>query len=158
MKMWSHKLSDFSITYPSNITDSFIWETSPIHKNTDTQYKEVFIPNPRLPQIQDYSSFEEHIINSKSKSAVSFFNPSKTTLLVIPIPRKNKNYATLKNFLDEASFEQKQKFFAKIRKEINNMLKLHDKIFVSTHGFGVPYLHVRIEPYPKYFLSNFKNM
>lgn len=38
------------------------------------------------------------------------------------------------------------------------MLKKHNKVWISTHGTGVPYLHVRIDTTPKYYqINKYKN-
>ena len=34
------------------------------------------------------------------------------------------------------------------------MLKKYGKIYVSTHGLGVPYFHLRIDLEPKYYITS----
>ena len=85
---------------------------------------------------------------------LSFYNFSKTTLLVVPKPRKGKDYTTLKQFMDNASTTQQNAFWKKVAGSVKEMLKNHDKVWVSTHGTGVPYLHVRIDTDPKCYRTN----
>jgi hypothetical protein len=33
-------------------------------------------------------------------------------------------------------------------------MKTHDKVWISVHGLGVNYTHVRISPSPKYYFDN----
>jgi hypothetical protein len=76
---------------------------------------------------------------------------NKDSLLIVPIPRKNKNYTTIKDFIDHASLVQQKYFWSLVAKNILKMLKIHDKVYVSTHGTSVYYLHVRIDLTPKYY-------
>ena len=102
---------------------------------------------------QNYKSFSKKINQSKNKDVLSFFNLSKTSLLVVPKPRNNKKYTTLKQFMDNATMKQQKVFWKKVASSINKMLKTNDKVWVSTHGKGVPYLHIRIDTNPKYYLT-----
>lgn len=38
-----------------------------------------------------------------------------------------------------------------VANEALDMLRNHAKIWISTYGLGVPYLHVRIDTRPKYY-------
>ena len=154
---WKDKLLEWKngiIPKHPNLKKSFFWETSVITKNQDTEYKEKFIENDDLHKMkQNYKSFSKKINQSKNKDVLSFFNLSKTSLLVVPKPRNNKKYTTLKQFMDNATDKQQKKFWKKVVSSVNKMLKTHDKVWVSTHGKGVPYLHIRIDTNPKYYLT-----
>jgi len=51
-----------------------------------------------------------------------------------------------------ASKKHQQEFWKSIAITLEKLLKNNNKNFwVSTHGFGVNYLHVRICNYPKYY-------
>ena len=56
--------------------------------------------------------------------------------------------------MDNATDKQQKAFWKKVSNSVTKMLKTHDKVWVSTHGKGVPYLHVRIDTVPKYYLTN----
>jgi len=77
--------------------------------------------------------------------------------MIVPKPRKGKNFSTIKNFIDEASNIQQKSFWKKVSLEINkslkNMPKEYSKLYVSTHGLGIPYFHLRLEYVPKYYVS-----
>ena len=80
--LWSEQIESWRsgncLSYPSNIKSQFLWETSPIYKDKDTNYEEEFIICKQLDnQVNDYSSFSEHIHKSKDSNVVSFFNLSK---------------------------------------------------------------------------------
>lgn len=133
----------------------YFYETSS-YINDKSIYKEKFIKTNNLPKTQDYKLFNEYIIKSKNKYATSFYNLSKSTKLVIPMPRKNKNFSTLNNFCKNASKTHQQQFWKLVSNEIVKYKKNNKKVFISTHGLGVPYLHIRIESNPKYYISNLK--
>ena len=60
------------------------------------------------------------------------------------MPKRGKNFSNLKNFIDTASSTQTRQFWKKVVIETRKLLKNHNKVWISTHGLGVPYLHVRI--------------
>ena len=49
-------------------------------------------------------------------------------------------------------FPAKKILWKKVAEEINNIIRnnTEQEIYLNTHGHGVPYLHVRIDPSPKY--------
>ena len=148
LKQWH---DGYTLTYPENINRAFFWETSPITLN-DTECKQHFIESEQLDGMsQNYIAFIDKIKKSKNKFVTSFYNKSGDTLLVIPMPKRNKNYATLKDFIDNAHVTQQIAFW----KEVSRKAKLWRNsygtpMWISTHGTGVPYLHVRISSNRKY--------
>ena len=150
---WSQILNDWEngnyFMYPQNITQKFQWNTSVI-KNQNSDFKEDFQENPDLPLFQDMTSYKQYINNSNNKYVVSFPNLSGDTILVIPMPRANKNYSTIKDFTDNSSKLQKKNFWKEASKIIREETKKHKHIWVSAHGLGVSYFHLRICQKPKY--------
>ena len=66
----------------------------------------------------------------------------------MPIPKRGKNFATLKDFIDNASKTQQKIFWRKVKQVANR----ENVVWISTHGHGVPYLHVRMSLLkPKYY-------
>ena len=146
--------------YPITIKNRFFYETFVCDKNMKNKYKDKFIENKQLQYIkQDYSSFIKYIDKSKTESnnqyVTSFINLSGDSLLVIPIPKKNKDFTTMKDFCDNASITQQRQFWKQVAIEIENILNVNgvgnDKIYVSTHGLAVPYFHLRLDKKPKYY-------
>lgn len=153
---WKKVISDWKEganlpCYPRNIRKQFFWETSYIDKEMKEEYDEKFIESERLEQ-QEYNpeAFLEYIENSDNDYVTSFPNLKKDSMLVIPIPRSS-NFTSLKFFMDFSSDRQYRYFWRRVAEEIENMLLEHEGVWVSTHGLGVPYLHVRIDTYPKYY-------
>jgi hypothetical protein len=140
------------VEYPSNLNKAFLWETTPITKRMNTTYKEKFIKSDSLDRSScDYGSFRTHIKKSNDRNVVSFLNLSKKSLLVVPMPRKGKDYSSLKKFIDNSSDNQQMELWKEVAYQVENLLKTNNKVWISTHGLGVPYLHVRLDLYPKYY-------
>ena len=139
--------------YPRHINCRFFYETSP-YVNYDSPYEEKIIVNFQLKTlIQNTDAFKQHIKDSNDEHVTSFFNLSKSSMLVIPMPRKGKIFTTLKDFMDNASEKQQQKFWNIVAVKAIEMNKQHGKVWISSHGLGVPYLHIRIDTYPKYYVT-----
>lgn len=67
------------------------------------KYKEKFSENNKLQYLtQDYSLFIHYIKESKNQYVTSFRNLSGDSLLIIPIPKKIKDFTTIKDFCDNA--------------------------------------------------------
>ena len=98
-------------TYPKKLKHPFMWRTSIIYLDKKKNiYKEEFIPKRRLNRKQDYSLYKSYIRKNKNKYVTSFMNLSGDTLLIIPMPRKNKNFISIKQFTDNASKLHKKSF------------------------------------------------
>jgi hypothetical protein len=152
---WIDKILDWESgeaqIYPDNIVKPFFFETYRCDNDLQNKYKEKFIQSSKLIFKQDYTAFDKHIQRATNKDAISFFNLSKDALLVIPIPRKNKDFSTIKGFIDNATLIQQKHFWQKVASTIKKALQTHDHVYVSTHGLGVPYFHLRIDFEPKYY-------
>jgi hypothetical protein len=150
MNMWDDVLNDWEngipLKYPKGLK-RFQWNTSVLKKGVP--FKQSFKEDLWLAQNQDFSAFQEHIKKSRNKYVVAFPNLSKDSMLVIPMP--GKNYATLKDFIDNAPKIQQQEFWKRVAKVAKKFVKENGQAWISTHGLGVDYTHVRIDPYPKYY-------
>ena len=124
---WNDVLDDWKkgkyYKYSNKIKNKFMWNTSVIKNNGNSKFIEKFLIHSKLPIEQNYNSFKYYIEQSKNKYVISFYNLNKDTLLVIPIPRKNKNYATIKDFCDNASITQQKYFWKEVAKLIKNLIK-----------------------------------
>lgn len=152
--MWNDVLTNWEngipFSYPPDL-GKFQWNTS-VLKN-GSPFHESFQTNHNLPDIQNPSSFQKYIDNSKNKYVVAFPNLSKDCILVIPMPRRGKNYATLKDFIDNAPKRQQQEFWKKVAKVARKYMKEWGEVWISVHGLGVHYTHVRIDSTPKYYFD-----
>jgi hypothetical protein len=163
--LWSEVLKNWEngipFSYPEKLQqkNKFFWNTSPLTKDENTTYIEKFKESIELTDFQSKTEFKDKLKEAeknKIKYAVAFPNLSGDTILVVPIPRKGKSYATLKDFVDNAPMKQQQELWKLVAEEAKNkvkQVKKFGKIWISTHGLGVPYLHVRISSQPKYYFS-----
>lgn len=159
---WSDKLKEWDNgipqKYPSNIKKRFFYETTSCDNQYKNKYNEIFIESDKLEKLEYNSkSFDKHIKESKNNYVTSFMNLSNTSLLIIPIPKNNKKYTTIKEFIDLSSKTQQIYFWKYVSKKIKEMLKENEKVYISTHGLGVPYFHLRIDLEPKYYISKLGN-
>ena len=159
--LWSEVLNNWEngipFSYPESLKhkNKFFWNTSSLTENCDSQFSEKFKESRELPNIQSKNAFKDKLIKAEKNGkqhATSFPNLSKDTVLVVPMPR-GKCYATLKDFVDNAPKKQQQEFWKLVAKKAKKQAKKFGKVWISTHGLGVPYLHVRIASHPKYYFS-----
>lgn len=151
--LWKSKLEKLlksPMKYPKSIKYNFLWKTSCVN-SLETKFEEEFIREDMLDVPQDFSPFEEYINSSNDKNVISFPNISGDTFLIVPMPRKGKNFASLKDFIDNASETQQLKFWQEVVKVAKIKLQDWKRVWISTHGLGVSYLHVRISKNPKYY-------
>ena len=155
--IWNDILNNWKngiiLKYPKHLKDSFEWNTSVLKDKGKSIYKQRFKLNYSLPKLQNYTAFQEYIKKSKNKYVVAFPNLSKDTILVIPIPMDGNNYATLKDFIDNASIQQQKQFWKKVANVANKFMNKKGKVWISVHGLGVHYTHVRISSEPKYYFD-----
>jgi Cu-Zn family superoxide dismutase len=156
---WKDKISEWKsgipLTYPRGVKSPFFYETSALNRSGTSLYLEKFIPEPTLPRKQDPSQFQKHLKNTKNKYVCAFPNLSGDAILIIPVPKAGKNFATLKDFIDTASLTQQKMFWKKVASVIETQFRASDvtKLFISTHGLGVPYFHLRLDTRPKYYTT-----
>ena len=156
--LWSDVLTDWEnggvLKYPKNVKGKFQWNTSVLKNDGKVAYLQTFRTNNKLAQRQNKKDFQEHFKNSQDKYVVSFPNLSKDTMLVVPMPVRGKNYATLRDFIDNASEIQQQAFWKKVAEVAKKFMNEKGKVWISVHGLGVDYTHVRISSSPKYYFDN----
>ncbi len=162
---WSEVISLWEsgqcLKYPETLKKRFFYETCPCNAKLSNEYLSKFIESDELNQIktQDYSDFSFHIsraiasVKSGGAYATSFVNKSANAILVIPLPVMGKNYATIKDFIDNAPATQQSEFWKMVAHEVKSVLKLHNQVWISTHGLGVSYFHLRIDLNPKYYVT-----
>ena len=157
MVMWADVLNNWEngivLKYPKQLRGRFQWNTSVLKNNGNTEYIETFRTNDKLSQTQNKVDFQEHITKSHNKYVTAFPNLSKDSMLVIPMPIRGKNYATLRDFIDNSTLIQQQAFWKKVGSTAKKMMHEKGKVWISVHGLGTDYAHVRISSRPKYYFN-----
>jgi hypothetical protein len=156
--LWSDVLTNWengiTLKYPKNVKGKFQWNTSVLKNDGKVLYKQTFRTNNKLSETQNKKDFQENLKNSQNKYVVSFPNLSKDTMLVVPMPVRGKNYATLRDFIDNAPEIQQEEFWKKVAEVAKKFMDKKGKVWISVHGLGVNYTHVRISSSPKYYFDN----
>lgn len=148
--MWSDVLEnwDKGVLFEYPCQERFQWNTSVLKK--DAPFHQSFKINLNLPVKQNFVAFQEYIDKSKNNYVTAFSNLTNDVMLVIPMPRRGKNYATLKDFIDNAPKIQQKEFWKKVASVARKCMKKWGEAWISVHGLGVSYTHVRIDSTPKY--------
>ena len=153
--LWKNVLKDWAngkpYHYPTKLKKKFMWNTSVLTNEKNCPFKQAFKLEPALPQKANFKAFEKHLTKTKNRYVVCFQNLDGDTLLIVPQTRKKKNFATIKDFIDNASAVQQKKFWQEVARQCQAMQKTKEKIFVCTHGLGVPYFHLRLQTTPKHY-------
>lgn len=173
------RFQDFPLSYPNSIQNRFFWQTSGFLYPGNDLFSSKMIPSDKLDTlIQDFSPFN-HFIHKKhiasappsmedlpsyidyyfsGEDAITFLNLDKSCRLVVPPPIKKGSsfldFTTIKDYIDNCPIQIQKQFW----KNVYFILFLYSReypgkrIYVSTHGLGVPYFHLRLEPIqPKYY-------
>lgn len=160
---WSQVLDDWKngINLPSNGNrdTAYLWRTSPISSKRDLTFKESRIIDTNLhkkgnnPNNSLFLSKPIELLSSKhtNKYVVHGPNLSKDCYLVIPKPINGVNCANLFTFLNTSSNTQIKAVWKRVAEVANFLLDRYDYIWISTHGHGVNWLHIRISIKPKYY-------
>ena len=151
----------FSIT---NIPKGrFFWRTTPLRFQNGKiigKFQHEIVPDHRLDRIRkcDGSSFRSHFENSvrRGEKMAVFWNMDQTCKLFVPLMQQGENMTTLSDFLRTASVERQLYFWKMLAWNIREfaMANGNANTYVSTHGLGVSYLHVRICTEGKYYPTN----
>ena len=126
----------------------FMWKCKPV-KDLNDKFVYKFIKTS-YPMKQDLKSFSEHFKKNQNKYAICFYNKSKSTKLIVPTPQKGKNFSNLHSFLNQAIKMQQKALWKKIAIEFITLKNKNNTLYLSTHGHGVNYLHLRIKDSPDY--------
>lgn len=138
-----------------------LWECPPVTPGTmDTvPFEFVLIKNTDLSKLRkgDADTFGEYFTNAGKNMAVVFQGLGKNpSMLIAPVPlvqcmsgkSKYNCYVHFKKFLMGAPEEQVFDTLAVMGREVLNTKR---KIWLNTHGLGVAWLHIRLDPLPKYY-------
>jgi len=135
---------------------AFFWEMPPIRRgHPEIDYEYVAIRSDGLEQLHpDARAFDSKFrAASSSRSVVSFRNLGGDAFLVVPKPISSlESYGHIATFVRSAPIGQRQDLFQTLGSAISDVLGENDKrIWVSTSGLGVPWVHIRLDSYPKYY-------
>ncbi len=143
--------------------NGFFWECVPTSLNTyaTTHFEFVLIPTTFNGKM-DRNSFSGKTFHA-TEQTTTFKNTHADADLVIPTQNNtadSTDFYHLRSFLKTASDEQINALWKKVGETLDKCLKSPENptLWLSTHGHGVNWLHVRLDTQPKYYhFAAFKN-
>lgn len=137
------------------------WECPPWTSDTlsVSRFEFILLPtNDLMPppvRLTEDVAFVEKLRVKDTELAVVFSNLDGDAVLVAPIPEdlSSSTYTHLKSFLNTAPKDKIDAFWSATANAYSQKVRsaAGKKIWLSTHGGGVPYLHARIDEKPKYY-------
>jgi hypothetical protein len=154
----SEKLINDIITILKSITfESYYLEFNPTSWNSlaNTIFEFVIIKTTSFTNKTDIITFGESNINTNSNNIYTFYNLSKSSILISPHYNHNYNiniYNNIGTFMRSSNLEQQFLLLAIVFTQYLVQLKKNQNklLWLSTHGKGIGWLHVRIDNSPKY--------
>ncbi len=131
--------------------DAFRWEVPCVRSSTLTQpFECVLLDSPGLIGRLDASSFARQFQNAND-NVVAFQNLGGDATLIVPCPIADTSaYGHLASFVRAAPATQQSLLWTMVGSAMLN--RIGDKpLWLSTAGFGVSWLHVRLDIRPKYY-------
>ena len=135
--------------------EAYRWETPPVTAAAiDQPFEFVVVDDPALAQLEpDTEAFADQFARTLGGQQVATFdNLGSDAILVAPLPNTSYSaYSHLAAFTRSAPLEQQHALWQAVGVVMTNQLN-HEPIWLSTAGLGVPWLHVRLDRRPKYYV------
>lgn len=131
--------------------EGYFWEVKPMNIDSiNHTFEFVLVESNRIAlKKADPRPFMEHL--EKAHLAAAFPNLGRNAQLIAPaISGKPARYAHIAGFVRYAPEEQILTFWKLAGQEFQNVIDAQNR-WLSTAGFGVNWLHVRIDTRPKYY-------
>jgi hypothetical protein len=133
---------------------AFFWEMPPIRRgHTDMPYEFMLIRSDALARMAPDTDAFKAQFPTISGDVATFPNLGGDAILVAPEQIAAAScYVHLAAFVRTAPVAQQHELFRALAEAIDGFLHEHrDKIWISTSGLGVAWLHLRLDTYPKYY-------
>jgi len=133
---------------------AYFWEMPPIrHGVVERPYEVMLIRSDALARLQpDEKAFAAQFRNTGNFVA-TFPNLGGDAILIAPEQiAASSSYSHLAAFVRSAPSNQQHELFRSLGLAIDRFLNDYDgRIWISTSGLGVAWLHIRLDTYPKYY-------
>jgi hypothetical protein len=128
---------------------AYRWETPAVSSlRQDIEFAFVVISDRSLIRPPSPQAFADYL---DASPVVAFDNIGRDARLIVPTPHNDLNYCHLGDFMRNAPDQQKHALWQKVGEVM--LESLNDKpLWLNTAGTGVPWLHVRLDQWPKYYL------
>ncbi len=134
--------------------EAFFWECVPRPAEGDAPFTFVLTEAPALARLEpDGSAFEQELRRAEGMSA-TFPNLGGDAELVVPRPvGRPEAYPHLARFVRDGPAEQVDAVFVALGDAIAEWRRRRrGRLWVSTSGLGVPWVHLRLDRRPKYYV------
>ncbi len=132
---------------------AFFWEMPALSPVTLSEpFECAVIGSDALAHLRaDDSEFAEHLTAARD-SVASFANLSGDARLIAPARVSGADcYAHIAAFLRDGPRGQQHALLQRLADEAEHLLAAGRRFWISTSGLGVPWVHVRLDSYPKYY-------
>ncbi len=151
--------ADFRTWFNQTLSDvpfaAMFWELPPLtHATLGNDFECVFIDAPALGRmISEPDAFAAHF--REEALVVTFDNLGGDSRLVAPTLRDSPaveaaHYTHLAAFVRNAPAEQRGALWELVAKVVSEQVS-DNPLWLSTSGLGIGWLHVRLDPRPKYY-------
>jgi hypothetical protein len=129
---------------------AFFWEAkSATLDQLNQDFEFVLVNSPSLAKIRaDRSAFQPYF--APNQPVVVFTNLGGDATLVVPTPLPQTDYPHLAHFLRHAPETQTTALWQQVSDAYQAKLS-HKRLWLSTSGLGVYWLHIRLDDRPKYY-------
>jgi len=131
---------------------AFRWETPCVTTDTVSQaFEFVLLDSPYLSRPPDSLAFADHFEQSPAKDILVFPNLGGDGIMIVPnYTAQESVYGHLAEFVRGAPELQQQMLWKTVAEAMYQRLSAKP-VWLSTHGGGVSWLHVRLDDRPKYY-------
>ncbi|HEX3432076.1 MAG TPA: hypothetical protein VHT03_14440 [Rhizomicrobium sp.] len=133
---------------------AFLWEMPPIRRGqTDIPYEFMLIRSDSLAHMAPDTQAFAAQFRTTSNFVATFPNLGRDAVLVAPEQvAASAAYAHLAAFVRSAPQTQQHELFRAVGDAVHDFIRMYDtRVWISTSGLGIPWLHVRLDTVPKYY-------
>jgi len=148
-------LNEFISILKRSSFDTYFFETPPATETSlNIPFEFILTNSMELKGVtEDREAFREHFNNCR-ETVTSFPNLGGDALMVVPCPSSDDTtYSSLGAFMRTASDDQINAFWSRVGSEALQhwSRRKEEKVWMSTSGLGVYWLHLRLDSRPKYY-------
>jgi hypothetical protein len=133
---------------------AFFWEMPPIRRgHTDAPYEFMLIRSEALARMAPDADAFASQFGTAERDVATFPNLGGDAVLVAPKQiAPPQTYSHLAAFVRAAPEAQQQALFQALGEAVDGFLREYDgRVWISTSGLGVAWLHIRLDTVPKYY-------
>lgn len=128
------------------------FETPPATADSAGQsFEFVLLDSPEIDLKPDARDFQEHF-DARQGDVLVFPNLGGDATMIVPRPRENvPGYPHISGFVRHAPLAQQLRLWKTVGETLHGLLG-DSPLWLSTAGGGVPWLHLRVDSRPKYYV------